>query len=80
MPGSLLLFIVVCAFASDSAAQQLSVSGTVRDNAGVIPGATVVLSSGGNQIATVTTNESGSYRFRWTHGGERRVDVLDERL
>jgi hypothetical protein len=38
-------------------------SGTVRDNAGVIPGATVVLSSGGSQVSTVTTDEGGSYRF-----------------
>jgi hypothetical protein len=50
-------------FATQSAAQQLSLSGTVRDNAGVIPGATVVLSSGGSQVSTVTTDEGGSYRF-----------------
>ena len=58
-----LLLFVVLAGASESSAQQLAVSGTVRDNTGVIPGATVVLSSGGNQIATATTDESGNYRF-----------------
>ena len=55
--------IVLLACASEVAAQQLSLSGTVRDNTGVIPGATVVLSSGGKQISTVTTDESGTYRF-----------------
>ena len=55
--------IILCVFATQSAAQQLSLSGTVRDNAGVIPGATVVLSSGGSQVSTVTTDEGGSYRF-----------------
>ena len=55
--------IILCAFASESAAQQLSLSGTVRDNAGVIPGATVVLNSAGAQVAMATTDESGSYRF-----------------
>ena len=49
--------IILCVFATPSAAQQLSLSGTVRDNAGVIPGATVVLSSGGSQVSTVTTDE-----------------------
>jgi hypothetical protein len=44
-------------------AQQLSLSGTVRDATGVISGATVVLSSGGNQVSTVTTDGSGVYRF-----------------
>jgi TonB-dependent siderophore receptor len=59
----LLPVIILCAFVTESAAQQLSVSGTVRDNAGVIPGATVVLSTGGNQVAMATTDESGTYRF-----------------
>ena len=55
--------IILCAFASESVAQQLSLSGTVRDNAGVIPGATVILSAGGNQVGMATTDETGSYRF-----------------
>ena len=55
--------IILCAFASESVAQQLSLSGTVRDNAGVIPGATIVLSAGGNQVGMATTDETGSYRF-----------------
>jgi hypothetical protein len=55
--------IILCAFVAESAAQQLALSGTVRDNAGVIPGATVVLTSGGSQVATATTDEGGSYRF-----------------
>ena len=55
--------IILFAFVAESAAQQLSLSGTVRDNAGVIPGATVVVSSGGSQVGTATTDEGGSYRF-----------------
>ena len=55
--------IILCVFATQSAAQELSLSGTVRDNAGVIPGAIVVLSSGGSQVSTATTDEGGSYRF-----------------
>jgi iron complex outermembrane receptor protein len=54
---------VLLACASEGAAQQLSLSGTVRDNAGVIPGASVVLSSGGKEISTAMTDESGNYRF-----------------
>jgi outer membrane receptor for ferric coprogen and ferric-rhodotorulic acid len=53
------LFVVT----SGIAAQQLSLSGTVRDSTGVIPGATVTLSAGGVQTATATTDESGTYRF-----------------
>ena len=47
----------------ESAAQPLSLSGTVRDSTGVISGATVVLSAGGSQIATTTTDSAGTYRF-----------------
>ncbi len=56
--------IILCAFVTESAAQQLSLSGTVRDNAGVIPGATVVLSSGGGQVSTATTDEGAAIVFR----------------
>jgi iron complex outermembrane recepter protein len=62
-------FIILCAFVTESAAQQLSLSGTVRDNAGVIPGANVVLSSGGSQVSTATTDEGGSYRFQGLMAG-----------
>ncbi len=48
---------------TESPAQQLSLSGTVRDTTGVVPGATVVLSSGGNQLSTATTDSVGAYRF-----------------
>jgi iron complex outermembrane receptor protein len=49
--------------ASLASAQQLSLSGTVRDTSGVVPGATVILSSGGNQVSTTTTDQVGTYRF-----------------
>jgi iron complex outermembrane recepter protein len=58
-----LMAVAVCAFASTSAAQQLSLSGTVRDATGVIPGVTVTLASGGAEIGTATTDQAGTYRF-----------------
>ncbi len=46
------------------AQQQLSISGTVRDEStGVVPGATVVLTAGGTQVGEATTDGSGVYRF-----------------
>ena len=58
-----LLISALVFFPTESPAQQLSLSGTVRDTTGVVPGATVVLSSGGNQVSTATTDEAGVYRF-----------------
>jgi hypothetical protein len=45
------LTVFFCAFASAGAAQQLALSGTVRDTTGVVPGATVTLSSGGKEVS-----------------------------
>src|SRR5687767_4710880 len=53
----------VIVFASASAAQQLSLSGTVRDTTGVVPGATVTLTAAGKEVATTTTDNGGAYRF-----------------
>ncbi len=58
-----LLISALVVFPTESPAQQLSLSGTVRDTSGVVPGATVVLSSGGNQLSTATTDDVGVYRF-----------------
>jgi iron complex outermembrane receptor protein len=58
-----LLICALVVFPTESPAQQLSLSGTVRDPSGVVPGATVVLSSGGNQRSTATTDDVGVYRF-----------------
>lgn len=57
-----LIGALVC-FPTEGPAQQLSLSGTVRDTSGVVPGATVVLISGGNQLSTATTDAAGVYRF-----------------
>jgi len=54
-----LLFVMT----SESAAQQLSLSGTVRDDTGVVPGATVVANVGGSQAGLATTDGSGAYRI-----------------
>jgi iron complex outermembrane receptor protein len=59
----LLLIGALVSCPTESLAQQLSLSGTVRDSSGVVPGATVVLSSGGNQRSTVATDAVGVYRF-----------------
>jgi hypothetical protein len=42
-----LLLSALVLFPVESPAQQVSLSGTVRDTSGVVPGATVILSSGG---------------------------------
>jgi iron complex outermembrane receptor protein len=58
-----LALAVLCTFPSASAAQQLSLSGTVRDAAGVVPGAMVTLTAGGSAVSTTTTGGDGAYRF-----------------
>jgi iron complex outermembrane recepter protein len=63
------LILLLFGFASEGAAQQLSLSGTIRDNTGVIPGATVVLSSGGGVTSTATTDSTGTYRFTGLSAG-----------
>jgi len=44
-------------------AQQLSISGTVRDAGGVVPDASVTLRAGGNALRTTTTDAMGHYSF-----------------
>ena len=63
------LILLLFGFVSEGAAQQLALSGTIRDNTGVIPGATVVLSSGGGVTATATTESTGNYRFTGLSAG-----------
>jgi len=55
-------------------AQTLSIAGTVRDNAGVIPGATVVLSASTGDRAT-ETDGIGQYRFEGLSGGSFQIAV-----
>ena len=69
------LLMTVCVFASESTAQQLALAGTVRDATGVVPGATVTLLSGDNQVANTTTNDSGGYRFTGLASGSYQVAV-----
>jgi iron complex outermembrane receptor protein len=69
----LLAVLLVCA--SESAAQQLSLSGTVRDSTGAVPGATVTLASAGAQIGTTTTDPSGNYLFTGLAAGSYEVTV-----
>ena len=70
---SLLVALFVCA--SESAAQQLTLSGTVRDSTGAVPGATVTLASAGAQVATTTTDEAGRYRFTGLSAGSFELSV-----
>jgi iron complex outermembrane receptor protein len=69
----LLAAVFVCA--SEGAAQQLSLAGTVRDSSGVVPGATVTLASAGTQVATATTDQSGNYRFTKLAAGSFELSV-----
>ena len=56
-------------------AQQLSLSGTVRDTTGAVPGATVTLASAGAQVATTTTDKSGNYSFTKLAAGRYELTV-----
>jgi iron complex outermembrane recepter protein len=61
--------------ASVAYAQQLSLSGTVRDSTGAVPGATVTLASAGAQVATTMTDKSGNYRFTGLSAGSFELSV-----
>ena len=74
------LILLLFGFVSEGAAQQLSLSGTIRDNTGVIPGATVVLSSGGGVTSTATTDSTGTLSLHWIVGRDLRADLFDERV
>ena len=65
----------VCGLASASAAQQLTLNGTVRDTTGVVPGALVTLASGGTEIATTTTDQAGAYRFTGLSAGSVELTI-----
>jgi iron complex outermembrane recepter protein len=69
------LLAVICLCASESTAQPFALSGTVRDSSGVVPGATVTVSSAGAQVATTTTDESGNYRFTGLAAGSYELSV-----
>lgn len=71
-----LLISALVFFPAESPAQQLSLSGTVRDTSGVVPGATVALSSGGNQLSTATTDDLGVYRFNNLTAGSYELSVM----
>ena len=69
------LLMILCLCASDSVAQQFSLSGTVRDSSGVVPGATVTLASAGTQVASTITDQSGNYRFTELRAGSFELSV-----
>ena len=71
-----LLIGAIFLFAGESAAQQLSLSGTVRDTTGVVPEATVILSSGGKELSTTTTDSNGVYRFTGIAAGSYEVSLV----
>ena len=54
---------LLCVCSPASFAQQLSISGTVRDADGVVPGATVALRATGVAPRMANTDGMGSYRF-----------------
>jgi iron complex outermembrane recepter protein len=64
--GRILITLMACALLSnamESAAQQFSLSGTVRDVDGLVPEATVTLIGGGAEPRTTATDNMGSYSF-----------------
>src|SRR5688572_29995733 len=72
----ILLVAVLGAFAPAAMAQQISLSGTVRDSTGVVPGAMVTLQSGGTEIASTMSNSDGSYRFTGLMAGSYELTVV----
>jgi hypothetical protein len=76
LPRVVLLVGALVCFPAESPAQQVSLSGTVRDTSGVVPGATVVLGSGGNQLSTATTDDAGVYRFSGLAAGSYELSFV----
>jgi iron complex outermembrane receptor protein len=62
-------------WASDGAAQQLALSGTVRDTTGVVPGAMVTLARSGAADQTTTTDQSGQYQFTGLAAGSVELTI-----
>ena len=62
------VFLLIAGFVSVTLAQQLSLSGVVRDETGVVAGATVTLTVGGREVAkrrptaAARTDSAGSRR------------------
>jgi iron complex outermembrane receptor protein len=54
---------IVLLFALECSAQELSLSGTVRDSDGLVPDATVTLRQGNTTPRTATTDGKGAYSF-----------------
>jgi len=67
----MLAILLVCA--SEGATQQLSLSGTVRDTTGVVPGVTVTLTRSGAPEQTMMTDQSGTYSFSGLPAGSVEV-------
>ena len=66
------------AFPPSAAAQETrgKISGTVRDNDGVVPGATVKITNTGTSVTqTITTNESGYFEAAFLIPGTYSVGV-----
>lgn len=73
---AVLLISALVLFPTEIPAQQLSLSGTVRDTSGVVPGATVVLGSGGKQLSTATTDDAGVFRFSGLAAGSYELSFM----
>jgi iron complex outermembrane receptor protein len=74
--GSLLFLAVLMAGAAFS--QQLSITGTVRDATGIVPGVSVTLRAPGGATQQTTTGASGKYRFDGLIAGPYEVAFARE--
>jgi iron complex outermembrane recepter protein len=68
----------VLLFCIEGSAQQLSLSGTVRDADGVVPDATVTLRQGGSAPRTTTTDGKGAYSFTSLGSGYYEVSFAKD--
>ena len=69
---------LVLLFALECSAQELSLSGTVRDADGLVPDATVTLRQGGTAPRTATTDGKGTYSFSGLASGYYEISFVKD--
>lgn len=75
---AVLIVFALCLGAANSAAQNLSLSGTVDDTYGVVPAVPVTLRAQDGSTQTTTTDAEGRYRFNDLKPGTYEVAVAKE--
>src|SRR5262245_36894446 len=74
----LVITMVFLFFVQEGEAQELSLSGTVRDADGVVPDATVTLLSGGSEPRATMTDTVGAYSFSGVAAGHYQISFAKQ--